>query len=120
MKKFLLFVLMSLIVSWAAFADGSTKKAKDIGYGSGGDFYSVEYEEIDSTAYFSIVIVTQSNSKIVMKMYSKNKKETIKELYDNPSTANELLMVFLSYYQYCELIEESDSQTVIALNLDNY
>lgn len=119
MKKLWLFVVLVLIVAWTAFADGNNKKSRDVGY-SGGDFYSVEYEEIDDKAYFSILVTfKKDNSKLTARMFSQ-KKDKIKELYDNPSTPDQLLMVLLSYGNLFKVVEETESKMIYEVDLDAY
>ena len=119
MKKTWLLVVLVLIAGWTAFADGSNKKSRDVGY-SGGDFYSVEYEEIDNKAYFSILVTfKKDNSKLIARMFSQ-KKDKIKELYDNPSTPDQLLMVLLSYSNLFEVVEETETKMIYEIDLDAY
>ena len=116
-NKLFLFILLTLL-SCNLFADGNNTKKRDIGFGSGGDYYSVEYEEQGNKAYYSIIITSQEGFKMIMKMVSTNKAK-IKQLYSTQSSPNDLLLVFTIYTSVCEEIETNESQLILLLDLDS-
>ena len=121
MKKLIIIssVFFMLFFVFSTFAS-SEKVQKDVGYGSGGDFYQVEYEENLDKATFSIIVTAQDKSQNIMRIFSKEKKRTVKQLYENPSTANDLLLVFGIYSELCTVEKDDEFATVYLLDLDNF
>ena len=55
-----------------------------------------------------------------MKMYSKEQKDAVKQLFNKKSKPDELLMIMSAYSSLCETEEETDDIMIVSLNLDDY